>query len=65
MGYLCIPETFQTNENKVIFANEQENTLTKLFELETQNRIETHKDIVGDYLAAHEGTFSWIKGLRK
>ncbi len=53
------------NENEDFIANEQENTLTKLFELETQNRIETHKDIVGDYLAAHEGTFSWIKGLRK
>jgi hypothetical protein len=52
-------------ENEGFIANEQENTLTKLFELETQNRIETHKDIVGDYLAAHEGTFSWIKGLRK
>lgn len=44
---------------------EQANTLTKLFDLEAKNRIETHKDIVGDYLAAHEGTFSWIKGLRK
>jgi hypothetical protein len=55
----------KTKENEVIFSNEQDNTLTKLFELEAQNRIETHKDIVGDYLAAHEGTFSWIKGLRK
>lgn len=52
-------------EKRVWFTTEQSNTLTKLFELETQNRIETHKDIVGDYLAAHEGTFSWIKGLRK
>jgi hypothetical protein len=44
---------------------EQENTLAKLSQLEEMNRIQTHRDIVGDYLAAHEGTFSWIKGLRK
>ncbi|KYL37198.1 hypothetical protein A2I96_06005 [Pseudoalteromonas tetraodonis] len=44
---------------------EQENILSKLFELESKNRIETHADIVGDYIAAHEGVFSWVKGLRK
>lgn len=55
----------EIKQRKIQVTNEQENTLTKLFELEAQNRIETHKDIVGDYLAAHEGTFSWIKGLRK
>ena len=53
------------NATNDFISTEQDNTLTKLFELETQNRIETHKDIIGDYLAAHEGTFSWIKGLRK
>lgn len=45
--------------------SEQENTLAKLFELETENRITTQKDIVGDYLAANEGTFNWINGIRK
>lgn len=44
---------------------EQENILSKLFELESKNRTETHADIVGDYIAAHEGVFSWVKGLRK
>lgn len=44
---------------------EQENILSKLFELESKNRIETHADIVGDYIAAHEGVFGWVKGLRK
>ncbi|MCG9736441.1 hypothetical protein L1D51_21025 [Pseudoalteromonas shioyasakiensis] len=44
---------------------EQENILSKLFELESKNRIATHTDIVGDYIAAHEGVFSWVKGLRK
>ena len=55
----------EIKQRKIQVTNEQENILTKLFELETRNRIETHKDIVGDYLAAHDGTFSWIKGLRK
>jgi hypothetical protein len=44
---------------------EQENILSKLFELESKNRVETHADIVGDYIAAHEGVFGWVKGLRK
>ncbi|WP_024593593.1 MULTISPECIES: hypothetical protein [unclassified Pseudoalteromonas] len=44
---------------------EQENILSKLFELEVKNRIETHADIVGDYIAVHESAFSWVKGLRK
>jgi hypothetical protein len=61
-GVLTEDQIIQKN---VWFTTEKNNALTKLFELETQNRIETHKDIVGDYLAAHEGTFSWIKGLKK
>ncbi|AIY65864.1 hypothetical protein [Pseudoalteromonas piratica] len=44
---------------------EQENTLVKLFDLEVENRIATQRDIVGDYIAANEGTFNWIKGFRK
>ena len=52
-------------KNSEFIKVEQENILTKLFELEIENRIEAHKDIVGDYSAAHEGTFSWIKELRK
>jgi len=61
---LAINEKEPVNEGEFIKI-EQENALARLFELESKNRIETHKDIVGDYLAAHEGTFNWVKGLRK
>lgn len=54
-----------SEKDKHLIKCEQENTLAKLFELETENRITTQQDIVGDYLAANEGTFNWIKGFRK
>ncbi len=55
-----------TNEfDKEFIDSEQENILAKLFQLEETNRIQTHNDIVGDYLSAHDGAFGWIKGLKK
>ncbi|HBC3954220.1 TPA: hypothetical protein ACPV0G_003343 [Vibrio parahaemolyticus] len=51
--------------DKEFLDAEQENMLAKLFQLEENNRTQTHKDIVGDYLSAHDGAFGWIKGLKK
>lgn len=53
------------NTDKEFLDSEQDNVLTKLFQLEESNRIQTHNDIVGDYLSAHDGAFGWIKGLKK
>ena len=44
---------------------EQENTLAKLFEIDTKHREAAHTDIVGDYIAVNNGAFGWIKGLKK
>ncbi|MEQ3493091.1 hypothetical protein [Vibrio sp. SSH13-20] len=44
---------------------ERDNTLAKLSEIDTKNREAAHADIVGDYIAVHDGAFGWIKGLRK
>lgn len=51
--------------DKKILESEQENVLAKLFQLEENNRTQTHNDIVGDYFSAHDGAFGWIKGLKK
>ncbi|MCL1123655.1 hypothetical protein [Shewanella surugensis] len=40
---------------------EQDNILCKLSQLEEQNRIQTHKDIVGDYHTANTGVMNWLK----
>lgn len=40
---------------------EQDNILCKLSQLEEQNRIQTHKDIIGDYHAANNSVFNWLK----
>jgi len=54
-----------TVSDKKIIQLEQENILVKLFQLEENNRIQTHNDIVGDYFSAHDGALNWIKGLKK
>ncbi|MED5514795.1 MAG: hypothetical protein VYB81_18805 [Pseudomonadota bacterium] len=51
--------------DKQYIKNEQANVLSKLLDLEQKNRVETHADIVGDYIATHEGVFGWVKGIRK
>ncbi|WP_299004642.1 hypothetical protein [uncultured Shewanella sp.] len=48
-------------QDKNIIRIEQDNILSKLSHLEEQNRIQTHKDIVGDYHTANTGVMNWLK----
>lgn len=52
-------------QSKEFVRIEQENTLAKLFEIDTKFREAAHADIVGDYIAVNNGAFGWIKGLKK
>ncbi|MCD6656047.1 hypothetical protein [Vibrio cholerae] len=52
-------------QSKEFVRIEQENTLAKLFEIDSKFREAAHADIVGDYIAVNNSAFSWIKGLKK
>lgn len=48
-------------QDKNTIRIEQDNILSKLSQLEEQNRIQTHKDIVGDYHTANSSAMNWLK----